>query len=220
MTDLTLIEEVQQRGLSLIDLAGRVDVVDTTSADDAGRLLMQVKKAIGDIEDARKKVTKPLDDAKKAAMEQARSAQQPYKEAQQAIEGALLGWTMAERKRIAEENARAESERAALENEAQRAAEEGRLDDAAALQMQRDATGTVEKVHRAAGTQARFTWQAEVTDLDLLVKAVAENAMLPSNLLTPNQSALNAYARATAGKAKVPGLRFVEKAGLAATGRA
>ena len=215
-----LITDVQNRNLALVEQAGQVEVYDADSADRAGRLLTQVKSVVKSIEDARKQVTKGLDEAKARAMEQQRNAQAPYLEAQEHLEGSILAWNKSERERVAREQAEAEAQRAALENEAQRAAEEGRLEDAASLQMQRDMTGVTEKVHRAAGTTARYTWEAEVTDLDALVRAIAENAMLPSNLVAPNQSALNAFARATDGKAKVPGVTFRQKASLAATARA
>lgn len=215
-----LITEVQNRNLSLVEQAGRIDVVDASSADEAGRLLTQVKSVIKAIENARMEITRPLDAAKARAIEQEKAAKKDYLDAQQALEGSLLAWAKSERERVAREQAEAEAQRAALENQAQQAAEEGRLDDAAALQMQRDMTGTVEKAHRAAGTQARFTWEAVVTDEAALIKAVAENSLLPSNFLTPNQSALNSFARATQGKVNVPGVRFQQKASLAATARA
>ena len=215
-----LITDVQNRNLALVEQAGQVEVYDADSADRAGRLLTQVKSVVKSIEDARKQVTKGLDEAKARAMEQQRNAQAPYLEAQQHLEGVLLAFDKAEQERVAREQAEAEAQRAALENEAQRAAEEGRIDDAAALQVQRDTTGAVTKAHRAAGTQARRTWEGEVTDFDAFLKAVAENAMLPSNLLQVNQSALNAYARATDGKMNVPGVTFRQKASIAATARA
>ena len=215
-----LITDVQNRNLALVEQAGQVEVYDADSADRAGRLLTQVKSVVKSIEDARKQVTKGLDEAKARAMEQQRNAQAPYLEAQEHLEGVLLAFDKAERERVAREQAEAEAQRAALENEAQRAAEEGRIDDAAALQVQRDTTGAVTKAHRAAGTQARRTWEGEVTDFDAFLKAVAENAMLPSNLLQVNQSALNAYARATDGKMNVPGVTFRQKASIAATARA
>lgn len=219
-TELTSIEAVRDQNLSLVDLAGRVEVIDSNSADRAGRLLMQLKAVRKSMSDARMAITRPLDEAKKRAIAQENVIAEPIEEAIQHLDGQIKGFAIEERRRVAREQAEAEARRAELEIEAQIAAEEGRLSDAAELQLQRDATGTVEKAHRAAGTQARFTWVAEVTDLDALVRTVAENAMLPSNFLTPNQSALNAFARATAGKATVPGLRFVEKPSLAATARA
>lgn len=219
-TALTLIDEAHASGLALVEEVGRVEVIDPDSADHAGRLLMQVNAHLKAIDDARFEVTRPLDAAKTRAMDQAKAAKKPYEEAFQHLKGQLEGWAIKERERVAREQAEAEERRAQLENEAQAAVEEGRLSDAAELQLQRDATGAVEKAHRAAGTQARFTWVAEVTDLDALVRAVADNAMLPSNLLQVNQSALNAFARATAGKATVPGVRFVEKPVLASTARA
>lgn len=219
MADLALIEEAKNQGLSLVEQAGRMDVTDAPSADEASRLRMRVKAQIEAIEEARKQITRPLDESIKRAIEQQRAAQQPFLEADEHLKGLLAGWNEQEHRRIAREQAEAEQERARLENEAQRAAAEGRLDDAAELQIKRDSTGGTKKAHRPAGSQIRKTWKAEVTDFDALVKAVAENAMLPSNLLQVNQSALNALARAVDGKVSVPGVRFYQDTTVATTAR-
>lgn len=219
-TGLTPIEVVRDQNLSLTERAGLVEVVDADTADEAGRMLVEVKRVIKQIDEARTEITKPLDLAKSRAMEQAKGAKKPFEEAKEHLDGAILGWQIKERERIRAEQAVAEAEQARLESEAMRAAERGEYDEAARLQQQRDTTGTVEKAHRAAGTQTRFTWKGEVTDLECLVRAVANsNGMLPANLLEVNQSALNAYAKATAGKGKIPGVRFYEDATLAATDR-
>ena len=218
-TEMTAIDRAHAAGLSLVEQAGAVEVVDAGTSDLAGRLLMRVKAQITQIEDARKEITRPLDEAKKRAMDQEKAAKRPYEEAKQHLDGQILGFALAERKRVQQEQAEAEAERARLENEAQAAAEEGRLSDAADLQIQRDMTGSVEKAHRAAGTQARFTWVGKVTNLEDLILAVASGDA-PSNLLTVNQTALNDYARATGGKQPIKGVVFVERPSLASTARA
>lgn len=218
-TEMTAIDRAHAAGLSLVEQAGAVEVVDADTSDLAGRLLMRVKAQITQIEDARKEITRPLDEAKKRAMDQEKAAKRPYEEAKQHLDGQILGFALVERKRVQQEQAEAEAERARLENEAQAAAEEGRLSDAADLQIQRDMTGSVEKAHRAAGTQARFTWVGEVTNLEDLILAVASGDA-PSNLLTVNQTALNAFARATGGKQPIKGVVFVERPSLASTARA
>jgi hypothetical protein len=217
--DLTIIERVQQQHLSIAERAGQMDVYDADSADRAGRMLVEVRGTLKAIEEARFQITRPLDEAKSRAMEQQKNAQQPFLDAEQHLKGIITSYEVSERNRIRAEAAEAEAEQARLEVAAQNAAERGEYDEAQQLQQQRDATGSVEKVHRAAGTQMRYTWKAEVTDLDALVKAVASNTMLPSNLLQVNQPALNALAKALGGKGKVPGVRFYEEANLAATSR-
>ena len=212
------IERAHAEGLSLIEEAGLVEVTDADSSDSAGRLLVSVKRQITQIEDARKEITRPLDLAKSRAMEQEKAAKKPYEEAKQHLEGEILGWTLKERQRIAAEAAAAEAERIALEAAAMRAADEGRFEEAEEIQVERDSLGTVERVHRAAGTQARFTWVGTVTKVEDLILAVASGEA-PVGLLNVNQSALNDFARATKGKQHIPGVRFSEKPVLAATDR-
>lgn len=218
-TGITTIEAVRDEHLSLIDRAGSIDVTDAASADVAGRVLTEVNAVLKSIDEARFSITRPLDEAKSKAMDQAKMAKAPYEEAKQALDGAILGWTIAERQRIAAENARAEAERVELEVAAQNAAERGEFEEAQEIQSRRDAAGTTEKVHRTAGTQARFTWVGEVTSLDDLILAVASGEA-PSTLLQVDQAALNAFARATGGKQRVNGVRWVEKPTLASTARA
>ena len=64
----------------------------------------------------------------------------------------------------------------------------------------------------------RKTWKGECTDLKALVGAVAAG-QAPLALLEVNQSAMDSYAKATAGGVAIPGFRAYEHASMAGTGR-
>ena len=208
MTDL--IEQVVERHMALVERAGLVDVVDADSADVAGRLLMEVRAVIEQIDAARFEITRPLDEAKRRAMEQADRAKAPYVEAKQQLDGAILGWNLRERARI-------EAERVAAEVRAQNAAAEGRMDDAVEAILEREALP--QKVHRAAGTSVRETWSARIDDLDMFFAWVAKSPARVRLFMMVNQSALDTQARTAKGPSNIPGVTFHARPGLASTSK-
>lgn len=213
-----LIQRVAERNLSLVERAGRVDVSDRDSADDAGRLLMEVKAQIKAIRDARMRVTRPLRAAIDEAIAQEEAVTTPLLEAEKHLKGLLLYWNEQEALRLEEERAELEQRQAELESASIRAMEERRMSDAAEAMNELAEFVPEEKPYRAAGTQVREVWKAEVTDLKSLVIAVA-NGLAPLDFLQPNMSALNNTARAWKAPSTFPGVRFTSEKSVAATGR-
>lgn len=146
----------------------------------------------------------------------------------------------AERDRIQNEarsqHASAAQSAAKLRAEAREALDAGKVDDADALFSQAEQVETTgaevaaqmdfaaqvmvpapasEAPRLASGISTRSTWKAEVTDMLALVKFVAEN---PDwiGLLSANQSALNAAARAQKSALKIGGVKAVPVATMAA----
>lgn len=70
---------------------------------------------------------------------------------------------------------------------------------------------------RAAGVSVAKTYRAEVVDVRKLAAAVGAGTW-PTNLIEPNQPALNAMARASKGSIEIPGVRFVEDATVRSSG--
>jgi len=66
----------------------------------------------------------------------------------------------------------------------------------------------VQTYQKASGISTRETWSAEVTNIRLLAKAVAEGTAAP-NLIAPNTTALNGLARSLKGAMSIPGVRAV-----------
>lgn len=203
-----LITRVVEQHLTLVERAGMTDVVDADTADVAGRLLMEVRSVIEQIHDARMAITRPLDEAKGRAIEQERAALRPYEEAKQALDGAILGYALREQARI-------DAERVEAEVRAQTAAAEGRFEEAAEAVLEREALP--EKVHRAAGTQMRETWSAEVDDPAAFIAYCLANPVLVSQYLSINEKALGAAARAMKKPSPFPGIIFHNAPVLAST---
>lgn len=71
---------------------------------------------------------------------------------------------------------------------------------------------------KAEGTSTRSTWSAEVHDLRALVKAVADD-QVPLETLVADMKVLNRVAQALKNGMKYPGVRAIEKQGIAVSRR-
>ena len=134
----------------------------------------------------------------------------PIDEARAIISPKILAYQEAERRRL-EAEARAEAERLRVQAEADRQSAAKELDamgetDLACAVLDEPAP-IIAPVRVAApsvaGVAVRETWRAEVYDFAALVAAVRPE------LLLPNQSALDALARALKSAGNIPGVRFV-----------
>jgi uncharacterized protein (DUF3084 family) len=128
----------------------------------------------------------------------------------------LAAWQDAEAQRI-------EAEQKRLDDEARKAAVAAALAEGDTQQAKAIQKGTVAVVSsqvvapaaKVAGVTARQLWQAEVTDLKALVKAVASGKASATYLL-PNMTALNAVARATNGNVTIAGVTIRQVTSIAA----
>ncbi len=122
---------------------------------------------------------------------------------------------LAEQRRLqAEADERARREQEKLMRQAEKAAEKGREEKAEALREQAASViAPVVEVSTAApkveGTSVRKTWKARVTEI----------GQVPREFLVVNQQALDAFAKATKGSVKLPGVEFFEEQSLAIGGR-
>lgn len=136
-----------------------------------------------------------------------------------------------------EEQDRLAREEAARDAEAARIEEERRLlEEAAALELEAQRTGDADMARQAqelldtpvetpavvqrpstpkiAGVSFRENWKAVVTDVKKLIQHVAKTPA-DTNLLTPNQTALNQMARSQRENMKIDGVKAVKDTGVA-----
>lgn len=146
----------------------------------------------------------------------------PLGQARQIVTGKALVFEDAERRK-AEEAARvlAETQRQreqdaqladALDAEAR--GDKAEAEQILAEQIQAPVVEARPQIAAVAGVSSRSTWGATVTDVKALIAYVAAHPEW-GNLLIPNQSALDSLARAQKGALAIPGVRAVEKRGLA-----
>lgn len=128
-----------------------------------------------------------------------------------------------------EQQRQREQERIRLENEARKKAEEeaaiaaAKATEAGAskaeikeIQRQVEIAPPIaapEPVYRPPTISIRQAWTAEVTNHEDFCRAAVEAGLF--NLLTPNQTALNAMAKSQKGYAKLQGVRFFDAGGVA-----
>ena len=218
-------EQIEQRALTIHEQAAALAIIDQRSADRAGEL----KIAISDLRREAKTHHQPMIDAAhrahRAALDALKRIDEPLAEAEQRINTALAEWISAEMRRIAEEErARREEAERILREEAEREAahltalygEEVSADDVIELAAAA-AVATAPKVV-VAGVSGRHTYSARVIDLRKLVAYVAEHPEM-LGLLSPNQPALNAMARANKGALAIPGIAIEKQLSVARRAR-
>ncbi len=102
-----------------------------------------------------------------------------------------------------------------LEERAKKAEDKGKVEKAETLREQKEVEAPPPPAYlppapeQAKGTSFRSVWKADVTSVKDLCKAVADGTA-SVNLVLPNTPALNAFAKATKGGVKIPGVRFYE----------
>jgi len=178
----------------------------------AGDVLKEVKSRSKELDEERKKITKPIDDAKTAVMNLFKPPIELLKKAEDKIKSLMLGYTT-EQERVAREkqielqkiaDAQAEKEKKALEAKIARAEASGKTDKAEELKNQKENIVPIDvpviapQVEKVSGISYRDKWTAEVVDF----KALSDEWKLP------NQQALDRTAQATKGSITIPGVKF------------
>lgn len=182
--------------------------------------LKTIKGKAKELDELRKSMTRPLDDAKKRIMEFFNKPLQFLADAEGLIKRSMLTYDR-EQERIRKEEeerlralARAEQER--LEEEARARAEqmkaEGKAEEAI-MEMEAVPVIPLPSVQveqpKVAGISRRQNWKARVVD----------PMQVPRQFLMVDEKALNAYAKATKGAVPVAGVEFYPEDIIAAGAR-
>ncbi|MGD9599953.1 MAG: hypothetical protein AB7P94_16945 [Steroidobacteraceae bacterium] len=208
---------------SALALVEAFEVTDDATFALGGEELQAIKRKATALEEQRKAITKPLDDAKKAVMDLFRGPAELLAKAEGILKGKLLGYQQeqqrkaAEQRRIAEQAAQAERDKIAAE--AKRLEDEGRAGEAvvqrAIAEMVVAQPTTVAAAPKVAGLATRTSVEFEVVDLLQLVKHIAQHPEL-IGLLQADSVKLRSYVRGLGLDTNLPGVRVFEKASLAA----
>lgn len=213
-------QELQATGEALAVQAGTLMVTDQPSFELAGAMLQTVKgyrNRVGEILDP---IIKKAHETHRQALEAKKKLEEPAVRAELAIKGALTAYEQEQARLRRQAEVLAEKERARLE-------EEARLQAALEAEARGDrkvAEKILEAPHppapvftppailpaapKAEGVSFRDQYRAEVTDLILLVKAVAAGEA-PIGMLLPNLPMLNQMARALKEELRIPGVRVI-----------
>jgi len=211
-------QEAMQRGAtSALAIVQAFEIVDQPTYELAADELAGIKRRASQLDEQRKTITKPLDDAKAAVMALFRGPLELLSQAEGAIKGKMLTYST-EQRRIADaarlEAERAvQAERARLNREAAELAEQGRAGEAAVksqiAQMVVAPPPAVAAPAKAKGISVRTTLDVRVTDLLALVQHVAQHPEL-IDLIEPAMPRLRAYGKGLGTKCNLPGVAVIE----------
>jgi hypothetical protein len=205
------IDTYRTMALQMNKAAEEIRIVNQPQYESAAETLKAIKGFAAELETARKKITTPLDAAKKAVMDLFRVPATALENAEAKVKGAMLTYAneqerirreQEEKLRIqAEEKARKEREK--LEERARKAAESGKSEKATALLEQAAEVVAVApvispRVEKVSGISTKTIWKARVRNV----------ALVPREYMVVDESALNKVAQATKGSLAIPGVEF------------
>lgn len=187
--------------------------------------LRAIKRRLVELDDERKNLTRPLDEAKARIMEFFRPPRELLEEGEKHLKRAMLTYQAEEeRKRKAlearlREEAQRKRERLAAEAAAMEAA--GHQDHAELKREQAEEVITPIVAHttpKPKGISISETWRAAITDKMALVQAVA-TGKAPAELVDVNMQVANRLALSLKQAFAYPGLKAVKGQSLAASRR-
>ena len=220
------IKTMEKAGGAILLKARGLQIVTADDYQTAAGYRVAAKTHIAVVKDAFRESKQKADATKKAILDLEKKLLAPAEQVVGIVDEKMLEWSttqeriQVEAQRKAEEAAQKEAERARAK-EIKQAEKSGDIARAEALEEAPVVAAPVvveSRIPTGTGATVRKTWKGECTDLKALVAAIAAGT-LPINLVEPNQSALDAYAKATGGQVSMPGFRAYEHASMAGTGR-
>jgi len=212
--------------LAALEMAGRTIVDSDETYELAAEELSGFKARGAVLDDERKKITRPLDEAKAAVMTLFRGPAGMYDRAAEILSDKMLGFRRAQREiaesgRLAAEQA-ASVERARLREAALTLEAEGRAGEAQVMQaaagMVVAAPAVSHAPMRVAGLSVRTLIDFEVTSLIDLVRQVAKNPEL-IGLVEVNTTTMRKYVTSLGTAASLDGVRVFARESLSSKKR-
>lgn len=211
--DSQMINQVSE-GTRLATTVKGLTINNNQEYQNSGEFLKQIKTVSKILDDSRKEITRPLDEAKKRVMDFFREPLEQLSSAETVLKKALLSYQQAqerirleaERKAIAEAKAEEERKRKVLEERAAKAEEKGQEAKAEMLREQASdvyvpTVVSAPNVEKIKGLSSKKVWKCRITD----------EAKIPREYLVINEPMLNKMAQATHGKIPVPGVEFYQE---------
>ena len=209
--------DLERRGNTLADEARALEVYDQDTYDFAAERLRAVVVLRTEIIEHHAEMKHRSYEAWQAVIAAEKRLLDPVADAERTCKRAIAAYETEQRRIQAEARQRAEAEAQAVaaeqrEREIEQAEAAGAdAEEVAALcaeplpmVLPEEPPATFQK---AAGISTANSWKGECVSLPLLVRAIAEGKANVS-LVAPNNTAINALARATRGTLSVPGIQF------------
>lgn len=201
----------QLKVINLREQSNALIVKDQATYEESASLLRSIKEMSGLVEQSRKRITSPLDIAKKLVMDLFRPSSEELEKLEIKEKRKMIDYVNEQERsrREAEEKIRKEAaakeaaEKKRLEERAAKAEASGKAEKAEELRQQAQEvfvpdptiTSTVQKV---AGISMKQNWKARVTDVN----------KVPREYMIVNESMLDKMAKATKGSLAISGVEF------------
>jgi hypothetical protein len=186
-----------------------IAVTDQASYEAAGEILREIASRKKEIKDKFAEPKKAAAASHKAICNLENELLAKVSEHENSIRQKMAAYWQAEQQRIAAEQERKRKEAEEMARLAMAAESSGDTETAAeAIAVAAMTEASVTVAPKAAGVSMRKVWRAKVIDID----------KVPREYMTVDQASLDAVAKATKGKIKIPGVEFVEE--ISATVRA
>ena len=228
ITEINNEEQMTQTALTVVGKAELVKITDQQSYDSAAELLTTVIKPTRKAwKEYWEEIKKPMREAMNKVQSKFNDGDAKLERAETLVKGELLTWSQKQERiqqelqRKAEQEARekAEAERAALAVELEGSGMTDEDIEAAVASVPEVVAAPVQETYqKASGISMRDNWSCEVNDLKALCKAIGAGKV-PANYVLPNETALNARARADKTTMMLPGCKAVNKPVVAGRGR-
>lgn len=186
-------------------------IVNNSNYEFAGEHLKKIKALYQEVDEKRKSMTKPLDEAKKRIMDFFKVPLDKLTRVESNIKNAMLSFQREQEEIRRKEEARVqelarkeeEKRKKALEEKAKKAEEKGDAEKAEALRQQKEEvfvpTPVVEsQVTKVAGISTKKVWRFRILDA----------AKIERQWLVPDEKAIQAFITATKGTRPIPGIEI------------
>lgn len=214
----------QQEIQKVVDLPELYRDLKIKTHDDcqaAADILKDAKTKVKALEERRKLITKPLDDAKASVMELFRPATTALTQLEKTLKPKISKFIddqeAARRKIEAEAEEKARIARDKLEAKAEKMRDNGKTEQAEALEMRAATTvASAPAVYsqKISSVSVRKTWVADVTDTLAVCRAIADG-LLPPTIIEFKQAELNRLAATWQNTRAFDGLNIYQKSGVA-----
>lgn len=209
----TAIAELEPERLSLEARVANLVIRDAQGYREAGEWLKSIKGFLKNIEEARTRITQPMNEALRQVNAQAKDSAAPFMACEQKIKREMLRFSD-EQDRIRQEEQRkaneaAERERRKLQEQAQKAAAKGQEAKAEALADRASAVVAPiaqQAAPAVAGIAIPKVWTFEVVDPSLV----------PREYLVVDERKIRGVVTALKGAANIPGVRVFEQKRISA----
>lgn len=212
-TDDPRVKPVAKQVESLASSVETFECKDAATYESGAEVLKTIKGLHRQVEDQRKTITKPLDEAKRQVMDLFRPLTNTLTQAERTIKQRLVAWSneqeriRREEQRKADEKARKERER--LEKQAEEARKKGREERAQTLQDRAVSTVAAPPppaAPKVSGVQTRTVWRFRVVDA----------SKVPDKYKVVDEKKVGGVVRSLKGDTEIPGVEVWEESTMAA----